>query len=108
MIARELYKAVCSDCTTDPTDGGYDLLIHYTLGFSGTVVLENRSTRQCYVVNMPSWIGRVNTPNLHARMLSGHGSMDEADQILTDALYQTAERFDTLEQAMLYFEMVRA
>ena len=108
MIVRKLYKAVCSDCATNPADDDYALLLHYTLGFSGIVVLENRSTRQCYVVDMPSWRGRVNVDKLHARMLSSNISVDEADQILADALHQTAERFDTLEQAMLYFEMVRA
>ena len=108
MIVRKVYKAVCSDCTTNPTNGGYELLIHYTSGFSGTVVLENRRTQQYYVVDMPSWRGRVSIPYLHSRLLIGYISMDEADQILTDALHQTAERFDTLEQAMLYFEMVRS
>ena len=107
MIVRKLYKVVCSDCTTDPTDGGYELLIHYTSGFSGTVVLENRRTRQYYVVDIPSWCGKVSIPYLHSRLLIGYISMDEADQLM-HALHQAAETFDTLEQAMLYFEMVRA
>ena len=108
MTTGRLYKAVCSDCATNPTDDDYVPLAYYTIGFSGTAVLETGSTRQFYVVDMSSWRGRVSASDLYARTMSGHISMDEADQILTDALDQTAERFDTLEQAMLYFEMVRA
>ena len=108
MIVRKLYKAVCSDCATNPADDDYVPLAYYTIGFSGTAVLETSNTRQFYVVDMSSWRGRVSVFGLHARMLSGHVSIDEADQILTDALDQTAEKFSTLEQAMLYFEMVRA
>ena len=107
MTTKKLYKAVCSDCATNPADDGYVPLAWYTVGFSGTAVLETSSTRQFYVVNMSSWRGRVSASGLYARMLSDHIYTDEADQILADALDQTAEKFDTLEQAMLYYHLVK-
>ena len=55
-------------------------------------VLKRRWRQEYYVVNMREWEGLYFTPH------ETHWS----------AFYKTTEKFSTLEQAMLYFEMVRS
>ena len=54
-------------------------------------VLKRRWRQEYYVVNMREWKGK-------------YFELGETEQ---SAFHKTAERFDTLEQAMLYFEMVK-
>ena len=56
------------------------------------LVIKHRWRRGCYVVNLHEWVHVGCIPHETAE----------------SAFYKTAERFDTLEQAMLYFEMVRS
>jgi hypothetical protein len=58
---------------------------------SGHMLLKSSWPHKFYVVDCDAWIYKYIQPN----------------ETELSALYQTAERFDTLEQAMLYFEVVR-
>jgi hypothetical protein len=69
---------------------------------SPTVILKRAYRREYYVVNTSDW--RTCYSGLIRDTFAWR--VTSLDEIAECALYQTAERFDTLEQAMLYFSTV--
>ena len=61
-------------------------------GVGSHIVLHEMPSEEYFVVDIDAWRNQKRSPELSAEQ----------------AMHQTAERFDTLEQAMLYFEMVKA
>jgi len=62
------------------------------LGPEKWLVLKHRWRQEYHVVNLREWAGVYFMPH----------------ETTKSAFYKTTEKFDTLEQAMLYFEMVRS
>lgn len=60
-----------------------------------TIILKRSHQQEYYVVHIPSWY-ECYCAQLHTTTIP-------LDEIAEIALHQAAERFDTLEQAMLYF-----
>ena len=99
MCTKYHYKRV------DIRGGVYDtLLLHADLLlFDGSIVLKQYRRRNYFVVRASCLNAAV------TRTLFAHNpGLDLAYRLAETALHQTAERFDTLEQAMLYFEMVKS
>ena len=99
MHTKYYYKRV------DVPGGVHDTLVLHQdlLFFGGPVVLKQYRRRNYFVVRADCL--RI---AIAATILALNVEGDRAQQLAEAALHQTAERFDTFEQAMLYFEMVRA
>ena len=63
-----------------------------------TIILKRSNRREYYVVHTPSWY--------ECYLAQGHTTPTPLGEIAEITLHQTAERFDTLEQALLYFNAV--
>lgn len=71
------------------------------LFFTGYIVLKQYRRHNYFVVKASRLKVAVG-----AAMLTHDGGFEFAQQLAEAALHQTAERFDTLEQAMLYYHAV--
>lgn len=75
----------------------------------GQIVLKQYRRRKYFVVRADRLrAAAMQITRLERTRLDRNGGFELTQQLAEAALHQTAEKFDTLEQAMLYFEMVRA
>lgn len=99
MYTKYYYKRV------DVRGEAYDFLTVLVgrglLFFDGYIVLKQYRRRNYFVVKASRLKVAVGNS-----MLSPDGGFDFAQQLAEAALHQTAERFDTLEQATLYYHAV--
>ena len=98
VMSRYLYARVDT-----PGRRQYKYLIDYVSPRQGAyMILKAHHRQQYFVLNTIAWwaTGYPAVKNLN----TGLQMLKQMDVWL----HQTAERFDTLEQAMLYFEMVRS
>ena len=79
-----------------------DWLSHTMLYSLKYIVLKQCNQQRYFVVNCVPWVNCT----VHMCQLAGGASDVAAHQPAEATLHQTAERFDTLEQAMLYYHAV--
>ena len=98
VMSRYLYARVDT-----PVRRQYKYLIDYVSPRQGTyMILKAQHRQQYFVLNTSTW------------WATGYPAVKDFTNWLQNLqqmniwLHQTAEKFDTLEQAMLYFEIVRA
>ena len=106
MHTKYYYKRV------DVPGDTYDFLalqIGMNLLFSdGQIVLKQYRRRKYFVVEAYRLkAAAMQITRLERTRLDRNGGFELTQQLAEAALHQTAEKFDTLEQAMLYFEMIR-
>ena len=77
---------------------------------SPTIILKRAGRQEYYVVDTYDWCDRqrmlaswFDRQRMLADKIAGSALLDDIAEI---ALHQAAERFDTLEQALLYFNAV--